>query len=204
MEHVLESAAVMTGSLVAIVNPLAGIPVFLGVSDAADRSRDAVRVTLMVLTVLVFSLLFGRFALHLFGISLGALSIAGGLLVAASGWQLVRATDPAPTVEPAGEAALFSPLVLPVLAGPGAIGTIIAHATRANDPLDYAGYAVAIGLVCVVVLVVLLGAQRFASRLSPRAMVTMNQVLGLIVLTIGAEMVLHGAIEQGLEYGKFH
>jgi len=88
--HDLPSAAAATFlALFPIVNPLGGVPLFFSLTSdytPEERRRTALKIAFDVIAILVIFMLFGRFVLNCFGISLAVLKIAGGLIVANTAW----------------------------------------------------------------------------------------------------------------------
>lgn len=134
------------GALFAIINPYGLAFIFLdrtmGLSDS-ERARVALRVSLYAFAVMLGSLFVGAQVLKIFGISMPALRIAGGLVVAAAGWTMLQA----PPTTPGGHASssadfaivqrmAFFPLTIPLTTGPGSIATAIAIGTHRPDDLD--------------------------------------------------------------------
>ena len=126
-------------SLFSIINPIGGAFIFDGIMRGvgrADRTRIAARVGFYSMLIMFGALWVGAYVLNFFGVSLDALRIAGGLVVAASGWGLLSAGDQRTERKPsANEAAAdspddplqmaFFPLTLPLTTGPGTIAVAI-------------------------------------------------------------------------------
>src|ERR1700747_3244625 len=131
------SAAATFLALFPIVDPFGGIPIFFTMTSAwtpQDRRNTALKTGIWVFVILVTFLFFGRFVLYFFGISLPVLKIAGGLIVANTAWGMVTSTaritraenDEASTKEDIS----LTPLAMPLLSGPGAIGVVMALAAH--------------------------------------------------------------------------
>lgn len=129
-------------ALFSIVNPLSGAFIFRGVT--ASRTREiraqlARLVALNSLGVMMGALWAGSYVLAFFGITLAALRVAGGLVVALSGWNLlnapemheVRMQEQAASAEGLEDIALF-PLTIPFTTGPGTISAAVALARTAR------------------------------------------------------------------------
>lgn len=134
------------GALFAIINPYGLAFIFLdrtmGLSDS-ERARVALRVALYAFAVMLGSLFVGAQVLKIFGISMPALRIAGGLVVAAAGWSMLHAPTAAPGAHATSTANFaivqrmaFFPLTIPLTTGPGTIATAIAIGTHRPDDLD--------------------------------------------------------------------
>jgi multiple antibiotic resistance protein len=187
-------------ALFAIMNPIGNMPIFLSVTEGrtdAERSRTAFVAATAVAAILSVCVLIGAQLLHVFGISVDALRTAGGLIILSIAYSLLHAEpsgmhhDPAEMV--AQENPGVYPLAMPLLAGPGAIATVIVFAYGARGAPPYAGL---IGVVLVMAVLLLLGMRLAvpASRLfGPAGMNIITRVMGIILAAIAVEMVFAGA-----------
>lgn len=163
------------------------------------RVRGALTVSVVVLIILVGAAVVGRQLLELMGINLDAFSVVGGLVIAAMGAEMLaggkvsRAQGETDRErEPDSDDGLIVPLAIPLIAGPGAIVTAITITS-----VDESGFgivaslagAVAVGLVTFASLQWLGGA---ISRLSGRATALLLRFGGLLLTTIGIQMLLGG------------
>src|SRR6202522_850533 len=158
--HGLPTAATATFlALFPIVNPLGGIPVFFTLTaDFPDeeRRRTALKTAFYVIEILVTFLFFGRFVLNFFGISLPVLKIAGGLIVANTAWGMVtshaRITPEESHEAQEKEDISLTPLAMPLMSGPGAIGVVMALAAHVDSGASYIGMVIGIAAVALSVL----------------------------------------------------
>src|SRR5579863_4652858 len=142
-----------------IVNPIGGAPIFLGLTRECteiERNALALRVSLNSFALLLGSLFVGSYVLEFFGITLPIVRVAGGLVVAVTGWQLLQAGYEEqeraghPPVVPTDA---FYPLTMPITVGPGSIAVAITLGSqRPRAPLAdvtlLAGAAV-VGLLAI-------------------------------------------------------
>src|SRR4051812_2809470 len=190
-------------ALFPVVDPIGVLPSFLGLtsrSTVGQRVAIALQAALASTAVLTFFLFAGRFVLHHFGISLGALQVAGGIVVGITGVRMILDQhDSAETTEatdhPPPQVA-FSPLTIPLLAGPGAIGVVIAVQARGHGRLHALGFVVGIIAIGAVILLSLALGARFGRFLRPNLLDALTRIMGLIVLAIAVELVLHGLSEH--------
>lgn len=147
-------------ALVAIVDPIGSIPVFIGLTDAQDKTeryRTASLAAITMTLVLIIACLFGNSVLGLFGISIASFRVGGGillLLVAVAMFHAERSRSrqtPEEAIE-AGERAGVAvvPLAVPLLSGPGAISAMIIYSAQGNSPVHTAilvGGSLLLGLV---------------------------------------------------------
>src|SRR6202167_5326029 len=150
------SAAATFLALFPIVDPFGGIPIFFAMTSSwtpRDRSRTALKTGVWVFVILVTFLFFGRFVLHFFGISLPVLKIAGGLIVANTAWGMVtshsRITPEESHQAENKEDISLTPLAMPLMSGPGAIGGVMALAANVDTASSYLGMVIGIGAVAL-------------------------------------------------------
>jgi len=163
------------------------------------RIRGALTVAVVVFGILAGSALIGRQVLAVLGINLDAFSVVGGLVIAAMGAEMLAGGKPSKAQGesereegPEEDDGLIVPLSIPLIAGPGAIVTTITITS-----VDESGWgivaalvgAAAVGLVTLASLQWLGGA---ISKLSPRATALLLRFGGLLLTTIGVQMLLGG------------
>jgi multiple antibiotic resistance protein len=115
-----------------IINPIGGAPIFLGLTQQCtdpERNALALRVTINSLFLLLGSMFVGSYVLEFFGITLPIVRVAGGLVVTATGWNLLHAEGPAENKRaahrPVPPTDAFYPLTMPITVGPGSIAVAI-------------------------------------------------------------------------------
>jgi multiple antibiotic resistance protein len=201
--HDLPSAATATFlALFPIVNPLGGVPMFFSLTadyTTEERRRTALKIGIDVIVILVVFMLFGRFVLNFFGISLPVLKIAGGLIVANTAWGMVTGSSRM-TMEESSEALTkpdisLTPMAMPMLSGPGSIGVVMGLAAHADHFLAYLGMVigiVALGLTCYLFLC--LGGP-FVKRLGPGAIGAINRIFGFLILAIAVQLIWNGVAD---------
>lgn len=197
----------ITVALLAIVNPFGGIPVFIGATHGwrpGDRARTARTVALTVFAVLALAAFTGDRILDFFNVSIGSFMVGGGILVLLLAISMLQAREspirqtPEEAVEVADRQAIgVVPLGIPLLAGPGAISSVIiaAHQFRHGDLL---GHVLLLGPILVVTLVVwgvfLLGG-RIARRLGRTGLNIVTRLMGLILSAMAVETIARGLME---------
>jgi multiple antibiotic resistance protein len=169
----------------------------------AERAMMARRVGLYALIILLSALWAGAYALTFFGITLPALKVGGGLVVATTGWHLLfgeeaPAADPgtpgAPGV-PAADMAFF-PITMPLVVGPGAISVAItlgaARPDASFDPAYLLGVSVAAVAVAAIVSLLFTYAEGIGRLLGRAGSRTVKSIVALLLLTIGVQIVALG------------
>ena len=190
-------------SLLIITNPLSKIPMFLALSSAmseATRRQQARKACVYAFAILTISLFGGVLILRGFGISYGALRIAGGLTVALLGYRMLFQTaeaKPANT-HPTRNIAFF-PIAMPGISGPGAIAVVIGISTEiaelkvwVREAAAYAATVTSIFCACFVVWLTLRFAQHASRWMGDDGMDVMTRMMGFIMICIGVQFVGSG------------
>ncbi len=180
-------------TLAVIMDPIGIAPIFVAITrrlDARARQRAAIQAVFAAGGLIIGFALFGGLVLDYLHVSVDSLSIAGGLLLLLVALEMLRGQDYPDDQDP-GDIALV-PLATPLLAGPGAIATVIVL-SRQHD--DFGGrIAVIGGILCALALVglVMLTAERL-SRMVPEALVNfLTRVFGLLLSAIAVQLVVNG------------
>lgn len=186
-------------SMLVLVNPLEGIPIFLaGTAKAAQgvQASTAKRTSLAVTIILLVSLILGDELLLLFSISIGAFQIGGGIVLFLIALKMVfNAAAPKPAAATQAEAPpgfAIVPLAIPLLAGPGAIAGAVLYGTRADSLMDFAILSVVMVLVGASTYAFLRTASVLSRRLNETGISIATSIMGLIIAAIAVEMVAHG------------
>jgi len=197
--NVLAVSGSTLAALLPIVNPVGGLASFAGLTadlDAREMKRQATRTALYVFAILAVFTLLGSLVLEAFGITLGALQVAGGLVVAHSGFNMLNARphlDRAERDHAEDKTDVsFSPMALPLIAGPGAIGVVIALTARHPHWDDRLGIVAACLIIAVVIRLLLRFGTPLVAKLGPTGIGALTRVIGFLILAIGVELVAHG------------
>jgi multiple antibiotic resistance protein len=186
-----------------VVDPIAMAPTFLAVTDGMPqdaRKSVALRASIIAGIILIGTALVGDRLLMLFGISLPAFRIAGGLLlfwIAAEMVFGVRSRHEGETVEQAMEERVRNiaafPLAIPLLAGPGAIAATVLLAGRASDNWLLLGALIAVeALVAVSCLVTFVLAERISGFLGVTGNIVLSRLLGVLLAALAVQYVVDG------------
>ena len=196
----LEYAFLTFGSLFAIVDPFAAIPTFLALTSRdtqEERKRMARTACITCAGVMSAFALLGPAIFRLFGITLVAFQVAGGLVLLLSALDMLRAQKSSQKETPeefaegmSKDDIAITPLAVPLLAGPGAITTSIVLAGRAATLGQKAVFFVLIALVALVSYGTLTFAAASAKRLSPTILNIITRLMGLLLAAIGVQFIL--------------
>lgn len=191
--------AVFTGFF-AIMNPIANVPIFSSLVTGADGptqrriSRQATTVAFAI--VLVFVLL-GRWIFEMFGITIPAFRITGGILIFFVGFEMLRSQRSTVThlkETHVDENIAISPLAIPILAGPGTIVTAMNFAAK-GGPVHIAIVIGVFALMCLLNHIAFLLSDRIVARLGNNVITVIGKIMGLIIAIIGTSMVIAGIRE---------
>lgn len=193
-------------ALFSVVNPLGTALIFhetTAVFGVPAQTRLARIVALYGLLVMLVAAFAGSYVMSFFGISLAALRLAGGSVVAIRAWEMLtapasyeqRKSDQA--AAGTGDAVAFYPLTMPLTTGPGTMAVAVAlGAERPGAGLGLfgflAGLALACGAVAVTIWLCFGSAPRVASWLGPTARQTVSRLAAFLLMCIGVQIMIHG------------
>jgi multiple antibiotic resistance protein len=195
--------------LFVVIDPIGLAPMFIGLTpgeSVADRRRLAVRATVLAGIVLVTFAVVGDALLATLHIGLPAFRIAGGLLLFLVAVDMVfarpsGARGPTPREQVEAEhkrdISVF-PLAVPLIAGPGAITTILLATSRGGDATAALGAVLAmLAVVLLLTLAALLAASRLTRLLGETGTNVVGRVLGIVLAALAVQFVLDG-VRAGL------
>lgn len=202
-DHVGHAVSVFMGFF-AIMNPVANLPVFLGLTQGQDDNtrRQVARLSLVYAFIIIalFSIA-GKLIFDLFGITLPAFQITGGILVFLIGFHMLQgesstvhqASSKQDEVRQSQLAIALSPLALPILAGPGTIATAMNFAS-AGGINELIITLVTFFVLCIITYLFFLSGERFVRYLGNNGVKVVTQIMGMILAVIGTQMVIDGVV----------
>lgn len=188
-------------ALFSVINPLGTVPIFVGLTQKdtnVERSKTSILTAVNIFVILLISFFSGKYILNFFGISLDSLRIAGGLIIASSGFALLtgsfakhKGMDKPKVKEDAfqREGVSLTPLAIPMLAGPGSISFLIGLYQKHenwNEKLIAVG---AIFAVCLAIFLVLKSSHYIVKILGASGINAVSRIIGFIVIAIGIEYI---------------
>jgi len=208
MTPLLQFSLVTLNSTVVLVDPIAAVPTFLAMTEGSDRPRRrhmAVRAAWTCFVVLLTFSMAGTLIFKLFGITLAAFKIAGGLILGSIGLEMLRARRSA-TKETPGETEEGAekedvgiiPMGVPMLAGPGAISSVMVLMTQNQDWPHALIILAAIGASSAISYVVLAAADRVSSYLHQTGIRILTRMMGLLLTAIAVQFILNGLKDAGI------
>jgi multiple antibiotic resistance protein len=199
--NALSFGALCFSSLFTVIDPIAAAPVFATLTRGESRSvvrRIAVRACFVALAVLVVFATGGAFVFRLFGITIDAFRIGGGIVFLLIGLPMLSGSSSHGSAEAASPGAAkrdpsVVPLGVPLIGGPGAITTVMLLMGQAQGALHTAALFAALLLSIAATCAVLVVSPALTSRLGHAGLELVTRVMGLIVVVIGVQFVIDGA-----------
>jgi multiple antibiotic resistance protein len=214
MEHHLAVFIGTFTTLLAVVNPLEALPIFLSISqgqDPAAHRKLAFRSCLYALILIVSFLAFGTFVLEIFGVNLAMVRTVGGIILMKIGFELFMPntkggitdisssgggnTDPA-----------FVPLALPIMFGPGVLATVLGMTslkTSGQELLSLLMISLAAVTCMAVIYLTLAYAEIILKRIGKKGIDAATRLVGFFVATMGMGLIFHGIAEFLESYHLF-
>ena len=199
----METFLYAISAIFSMVNPFGAVPVFLALTegDSPQHTKKQIRrASFYMLGIMLIFFWAGTFILKFFGITVEGMRIAGGLIIARSGFDLMSAKsrgDKAISKKAQEDAKTrndiaFSPLAMPILAGPGAIALMIGLAKENSGLVDNTAIVSAIVSVSVLTFIILTYAPLLMKLLGESGASAMSKMMGFISLCIGVQFVING------------
>ncbi|MDA8746236.1 MarC family protein [Rubripirellula amarantea] len=205
MSESWQTAVTVFMAFFAVMNPIANTAVFVslvGDLSSAERTKTAVKALLVAFVVVASFAAIGKVIFELFGITLPALKITGGVLVFLIGYRMLQGKH-SEMHRPAGNGVstppkdnestdvAVSPLALPILAGPGTLATAMNFA--AGGGVEKISVTIgAFAILCLITLGTFLLGQRLTNLLGHSGLQIVTQLMGLIMAVIGTQMLIEG------------
>lgn len=195
-------------SIFFLVDPFAALPTFLAVTadqDASKRVRTARKAALTAMVILTTFAAAGQLIFRIFGITLPAFEIAGGIILLLIGLDMLEAKRSA-TQESSGETeaatskddAGIVPMGIPMLAGPGAITSVMVLVGQAQDLRERLAIYTAIAVTCGVSFLVLGSAVRVAKAMGETGIRILVRIMGLLLVALAVQDFVNGLVDLGV------
>lgn len=192
-------------AIFSVINPLGTVPIFVGLTKEKTKkeiNKIAFSTAINVFIILLISFYLGKFILVFFGISLNSLKIAGGLIIASSGFALLtgKFTQHKGMSEKVKSDVLeqddvsLTPLAIPMLAGPGTISLLITYHQEYTQILERGILTGAILLISILIYFILRSSQLIVKALGSSGINALSRIIGFIVIAIGVEYILSTVI----------
>ena len=193
-------------SLFSVLNPIGAVPIFVGMTtnfEKKERLRVSLWTSINVLLILIISYFVGQYVLSFFGITINALRIAGGIIIANSGFALLntnfnktRGINKKVEMESQSRSDIsLTPLAIPILAGPGSISLLIAFYQEHHAKVtDIVSSILAIVMVSVVIYLILRSAHYLAKALGPSGIIAISRIVGFLTIAIGIQYIISSVL----------
>jgi multiple antibiotic resistance protein len=202
------------GALFSIVNPLSGAFIFFGATLGLEpkvRAHVSRWVAIYAFCIVAASLYIGAYVLSFFGISIPVLRVAGGIIVAMSGWRMLtepdateqrRSETPYPrSVDVPPSRLAFYPLTMPLTTGPGTISVAISIGAgrpsgfHASSLAFFVETLAAVALIAVLVYLLYRHSARLADLIGPTGTTIIVRLSAFLLFCIGIQVLWNGAAE---------
>ena len=196
MEDLLTYALTVFMGFFAIMNPIANTPIFLGLVDGEteeDKKKIARTGTITAFFIVVTFVIAGKYIFELFGLTIPAFKITGGILIFYVGFEMlmsVKSKIHQNNSEGDNNIAI-SPLAIPILAGPGTIVTAMNSVTDAN----FVHIAIVITIFALLIFLTYLAfafSEKILKIVGENLISVIGKLMGLILAIIGMGMITEG------------
>ena len=197
MEDLITYGLTVFMGFFAIINPIANTPIFLGLVEGEDKEskkKIAKTASITAFIIVVAFIFAGKYIFELFGLTIPAFKIAGGILIFYVGFEMlmsqkskVHSND---NQEDKSNLAI-SPLAIPILAGPGTIVTAMNFVTNAT----YIHIAIVVSIFALMILLTYLAfslSDLIVKKVGENLIAIIGKLMGLILAIIGTGMVTEG------------
>jgi multiple antibiotic resistance protein len=197
-----DTLVIFATAMFTILNPIGGVAIFAGMVAGraeADRRSIAIKCSIAVAVILVATIWAGEFVLGLFGVNISSLQVAGGLMIALISLSMLNGAQSAMhDTKNGGNASgpdqdiAVVPLAMPIVAGPGAIATVIVNTHQhggIESNIEMSAVCVAMaGIICIFFL----GADLIKRVLGENGMQILTKFMGMVLLAIAMSMFATG------------
>ncbi|WP_333600872.1 MarC family NAAT transporter [Flavobacterium sp.] len=195
----------LLAALFSVLNPIGTVPIFVGLTQdytKGERSKVSLLTSLNVFIILIISFFVGQYVLSFFGITITALRIAGGIIIASSGFSLLNGKFSKnrginKKVEEdiqSRNAIALTPLAMPMLAGPGSISLLIAFYQEHNSTNEILFSTLAILVVSFIIYIILRSAHYLANFLGASGIVAISRIIGFLTIAIGIQYIISSVL----------
>jgi len=203
MEGILYHMAIVFMGFFAIMNPVANVPIFLGltVEDNEQATRTiALRSLLLAFLIVAVFAIAGKLILDLFDITLPAFRMTGGLIVLLIGYHMLQGNHSSvhhlneEDNQKCREAELgiaVSPLAMPILAGPGTIAAAMNFASG-GGVMEMAVTIAAFAFLCLITYLLFIFGEKFVTFIGVGALGVITRIMGLILAVVGMQLLIEG------------
>lgn len=189
-------------ALFSVMNPFGTVPVFVSLTQEnskLERNRIALWASINVFIILLISFFAGKYILLFFGVTLNSLKIAGGLIIATSGFALLtgefrkhkgmKVEKVKEDIKTRSEISL-TPLAMPMIAGPGTMSLLITYNQEYSELDNVFIILIAILVASTCIYLILKSSFYIVRLLGASGINSLSRIIGFIVITIGVEFII--------------
>ncbi|MFT6197987.1 MAG: multiple antibiotic resistance protein [Nonlabens sp.] len=182
----------------AIMNPISNMPIFLSLTEGADKEtkqRINLKAILVAFIIVAVFVLLGNFIFDLFGITIPAFKITGGILIFFVGFEMLQSKKSniknlrKVNID---ENIAISPLAIPILAGPGTIVTATNFVANTTSYINIAVVILVFALMCFLNYIAFTLSDIIAKKIGDNVISVIGKLMGLIIAIIGTNMIIQG------------
>ena len=197
MNELLSFALSVFTGIIAIMNPVANVPIFSSLVKGAsveEQRRIAKKSTLTAFLIVCAFIFLGKFIFELFGITIPAFKLTGGILIFKVGFDMLESKKSgskhveSPNLD---ENIAISPLAIPILAGPGTIVTA-ANFVSEGGILQTSIVITIFALICYLTYLAFVASEKIVEKVGENVITVIGKIMGLIIAIIGTTMVIEG------------
>ncbi|NHM06475.1 MarC family NAAT transporter [Flavobacterium sp. CYK-4] len=192
-------------ALFSVLNPIGTVPIFVGLTQddtKRERSRISLWTSIDVFIILMISFFVGKYVLDFFGITITALRITGGIIIASSGFSLLNGRfnknkginkKVEEEIQVRNDIAL-TPLAMPMLAGPGSMSLLITYYQDHNTTAEIIPSCLAILATSLVIFIILRSAHYLSKMLGTSGIVAISRIVGFLTIAIGIQYIISAVL----------
>ena len=208
----LEFFILCFSSLFALINPIGIVPIYLSITqDYNKRERDkiAIKAILFSFLVLLLFALIGDFIFSFYNITIHGFRIAGGILLLKISFDMIESkrsrsrTTPSEELEAEEKNDIaYTPLSIPLIAGPGSIASIMILSSEAKSTIDKLTLFATLIIVLIMTFFIFKVSKNLSKNFGKLGLRILQRIMGLILMVISIEFILKG-IKNSIENWKF-
>jgi multiple antibiotic resistance protein len=182
-----------------IVNPFGNVPLFISLTQkltTVERKNAIVKSVVIATAILLVFALIGKVLFDMLNVTLDSLKIAGGLLLLVIAFDMLMGRSPASKIDEAEEreSVAVTPMATPLLAGPGAMATVMVLMNEASTPMLKGSIMIAILLAMAAAFVLLINCERVYNAIRKDGARVLTKIMGIVLATIAVEMAANGLV----------
>jgi multiple antibiotic resistance protein len=197
MENILAYILTVFTAFFAIMNPITNVPIFIKLTEGREQKKKreiATTACLVAFVIIVAFILIGKYIFQIFGLTIPAFKIFGGVLVSYIGFGMLQSNKNGEhlikeTVYDDG--VTISPLAIPIMAGPGTIVTAMNFVVNANIFHLFVTITI-LALLVFISYLAFINSNRIVKILGSKNVVIIEKIMGIILGVFGINMLIEG------------